>query len=123
MERDSKGRFVKGIVPEGSTPFSAGVAQEMQLRSAEARKANRTLRETMLAALSEDGGGGVTRMEHLVRKAMENHRKGKLTFHDLKDLAAVLGEGTLNVKTDGPAIVPMTPEAIEALSKWSSKEE
>ena len=117
------GKFKKGELPPVGKPISAEVAREYQAKSAEARKANRTLRETMLAALSEDGGGGVTRMEHLVRKAMENHRKGKLTFHDLKDLAAVLGEGTLNVKTEGPAIVPMTPEAIEALSKWSSKEE
>ena len=115
-------KFKKGETPKGAKPINEEIAKEYQARSAAARKANRTLRETMLAALAEDGGGGLTRMEHLVRKAMDNHRKGKLTFRDLKDLAAVLGEGTINVKTDGPAIVPMTPEAIEALSKWAAKE-
>ena len=69
----------------------------MQLRSAASRKRNRTLRETLLAALQEDGGEGMTKMEILVRQAMNNHKKGKLTFHDLKDLAFVLGEAELGI--------------------------
>ena len=77
--------------------FSGDVATEMQARSVEARKRNKTLRETLLAALMEDGGGGKTRLEHLVLKAMDNHRKGRLTFHDLKDLAFVLGEAELGI--------------------------
>lgn len=77
--------------------FSGDVATEMQARSVESRKRNKTLRETLLAALMEDGGGGKTRLEHLVLKAMDNHRKGKLTFHDLKDLAFVLGEAELGI--------------------------
>ena len=101
--------------------ISGDIATEMQARSVEARRRNKTLREATLAALPEDGGGGKTRLEHLVLKAMDNHRKGKLTFRDLKDLAAILGEQTINVKTDGPQIVPMPPEAIEALGKWANK--
>ena len=101
--------------------ISGDIATEMQARSVEARRRNKTLREATLAALQEDGGGGKTRLEHLVLKAMDNHRKGKLTFRDLKDLAAILGEQTINVKTDGPQIVPMPPEAIEALGKWANK--
>lgn len=77
--------------------FSGDVATEMQARSVESRKRNKTLRETLLAALMEDGGGGKTRLEHLVLKAMDNHRKGRLTFHDLKDLAFVLGEAELGI--------------------------
>ena len=77
--------------------ISADVAREYQARSVESRKRNKTLRETLLAALMEDGGGGKTRLEHLVLKAMDNHRKGKLTFHDLKDLAFVLGEAELGI--------------------------
>ena len=77
--------------------ISADVAREYQARSVESRKRNKTLRETLLAALQEDGGGGKTRLEHLVLKAMDNHRKGKLTFHDLKDLAFVLGEAELGI--------------------------
>jgi hypothetical protein len=77
--------------------FSGDVATEMQARSVESRKRNKTLRETLLAALMEDGGGGKTRLEHLVLKAMDNHRKGRLTFRDLKDLAFVLGEAELGI--------------------------
>lgn len=77
--------------------ISADVAREYQARSVESRKRNKTLRETLLAALMEDGGGGKTRLEHLVLKAMDNHRKGRLTFHDLKDLAFVLGEAELGI--------------------------
>lgn len=114
-------KFQPGETPQGAIPINEEIAKEYQLRSAASRKRNRTLRETLLAALSEDGGEGMTKMEILVRQAMNNHKKGKLTFHDLKDLASVLGEQTINVKTDGPQIVPMPPEAIEALGKWANK--
>ena len=114
-------KFQPGETPQGAIPINEEIAKEYQLRSAASRKRNRTLRETLLAALQEDGGEGMTKMEILVRQAMNNHKKGKLTFHDLKDLASVLGEQTINVKTDGPQIVPMPPEAIEALGKWANK--
>lgn len=114
-------KFQPGELPPVGQQISEDSAREMQLRSAASRKRNRTLRETLLAALQEDGGEGMTKMEILVRQAMNNHKKGKLTFRDLKDLAAVLGEQTINVKTDGPQIVPMPPEAIEALGKWANK--
>ena len=121
IERDSKGRFVKGVVPEGSTPFSAGVAQEMQLRSVAARKANKTLREAMLEALAEQapGSNGLTKLEVLVRKAMDNHVKGKLSFLDLKSLSSVLGEDHLKVETDGPQVIVVSQQSIEAAKKWS----
>ena len=114
-------KFEEGNPIGEATRISGDIAGEMQARSVEARRRNKTLREATLAALQEDGGGGKTRLEHLVLKAMDNHRKGKLTFRDLKDLAAILGEQTINVKTDGPQIVPMPPEAIEALGKWANK--
>jgi len=90
-------KFQPGETPQGAVPFSEESAKEMQLRSAASRKRNRTLRETLLAALQEDGGEGMTKMEILVRQAMNNHKKGKLTFHDLKDLAFVLGEAELGI--------------------------
>lgn len=114
-------KFQPGETPQGAIPINEDIAKEYQRRSAEARKRNHTLRETLLVALQEDGGEGMTKLEVLVRQAMNNHKKGKLTFRDLKDLAAVLGEQTINVKTDGPQIVPMPPEAIEALGKWANK--
>ena len=121
MERDKKGRFVKGVVPEGSSPFSAGIAQEMQARSVEARKKNKTIAETLRAYLETDGGNGYTKGELLVMQAVKNHKDGKLTFHDLKDLADVLGEATLNIKTDGPQVVVVSQQAIQAADKWSKK--
>jgi hypothetical protein len=90
-------KFQPGETPQGAVPFNEESAKEMQLRSAASRKRNRTLRETLLAALQEDGGEGMTKMEILVRQAMNNHKKGKLTFHDLKDLAFVLGEAELGI--------------------------
>ena len=90
-------KFKKGVSGNPATQISGESAVAMQLRSAAARKRNRTLRETLLAALQEDGGEGMTKMEILVRQAMNNHKKGKLTFHDLKDLAFVLGEAELGI--------------------------
>lgn len=90
-------KFEQGNPIGEATRISGDVAGEMQARSVEARRRNKTLRETLLAALMEDGGGGKTRLEHLVLKAMDNHRKGRLTFHDLKDLAFVLGEAELGI--------------------------
>lgn len=100
MQRDEKGRFVKGVTPAGAVPFSEGTAKAMQARSAEARKENRTIREALLAALQEEGAEGLTKMEVLVRKAMTNHVKGKLSFRDLRDLAEVLGETKINITID-----------------------
>jgi hypothetical protein len=39
----------------------------------------------------------MTKLEVLVRKAMNNHREGKLTFKDLQNLAIVLGETQLTL--------------------------
>lgn len=116
-------KFQPGEHANPATEISGEVAVEMQKRSAEARKRNRTLREAALEALMEDGGGGYTRLDHLVRKAMENHRKGKLTFHDLKDLAAILGENVLKVETDGAKLLVVDSETLQAAAKWSSKPE
>lgn len=90
-------KFEQGNPIGEATRISGDIAGEMQARSVESRRRNKTLRETLLAALQEDGGGGKTRLEHLVLKAMDNHRKGRLTFHDLKDLAFVLGEAELGI--------------------------
>ncbi len=96
MQRDKKGRFVKG----NTAGISTDVAREYQQRSAQSRKRNKTLREALREALMEDGGGGFTKMEILARKAMENHRSGKLTFKDLSYLATILGEANINVTLD-----------------------
>ena len=116
-------KFEQGNPIGEATRISGDVAGEMQARSVESRKRNKTLRETLLAALQEDGGEGMTKMEILVRQAMNNHKKGKLTFHDLKDLAAILGENVLKVETDGAKLLVVDSETLQAAAKWSSKPE
>lgn len=116
------GKFEKG----NEHAISADVAREYQRRSVEARKANKerrtTLREVLQEELDKVEADGLTRRQILIKKAMANHAKGKLSFKDLKDLADLLGESIQNVsvQTDAP-IVAMTPEAIQALGKWASK--
>lgn len=92
------------------------------LASGAARREKATLRSVLLEELDKVEADGLTRRQILIKKAMANHAKGKLSFKDLKDLADLLGESIQNVsvQTDAP-IVAMTPEAIQALGKWASK--
>lgn len=113
-------RFQPGETPPGAVPFSEGIAKEMQARSVEARRTNRTLREVMREALEEEAAPGVTRLEALARKTLANHYNGKLTFKDLRNLSAILGEDTLNIKTEGGVslqVVVGSQEAAEGLKK------
>ena len=121
-ERDEKGRFTPGNT-EG---ISTEVAREYQKRSAEARKANRTIREALLAELDKmDDGTGLTRRQILVKKAMANHAKGKLSFKDLKDLQDLLGESIQNVKVEGNGfqIVINSKEDAEAVNAILNREQ
>ena len=121
MERNDKGQFVKGNT-EG---ISTESAREMQLRSAEARKANRKERQTLAEVLRQQlqekvaDGSPMTRLEYLVAKAISNHAKGALSLKDLTYLQKLLGEDVLNIKTDGPVlnVVVGTPEAAEGLQR------
>ena len=106
-ERDEKtGRFKKGKSGNPATQFSGGRAEEMQLRSAEARKRNRTLAETLRAELDRkaSSGSALTKMEYLVQKALSNHAQGTLTLKDLTYMQKILGEETLNVNHHGLAL-------------------
>ena len=91
----------------------------MQARSASRRRENKTIAQMLKAYLAEEGGGGYTKGELLVMKAVNNHRDGKLTFKDLRDLSRVIGEDVLNIKTDGPQVIVVSDKAIEAAKKWS----
>lgn len=122
MGRNKKGQFTKGETPDTGQQINEGNAREMQARAAVSRKQNKTIAEYLRTYLGEDAGNGYTRGELLVMQAVKNHKDGKLTFRDLRDLSRILGEDTLKIQTEGPSIVPMTPEAIEALSKWSKGE-
>lgn len=120
-------KFEKGNTIGKDTRINGAIAGEYQQRSVDKRNANtkdrKTLRELLKEELDEkDERTGLTRGQLLIKKAMANHAKGKLSFKDLKDLADLLGESIQNVsvQTDAP-IVAMTPEAIQALGKWASK--
>lgn len=95
MERDEKGRFVKGNT-EGQKIGSIGglSAKEAQLRGAAKRKENRTLAEVVRRALEKKASSGseMTRMEYLAEKAISNHATGSMTFKDLRELQRILGE-------------------------------
>lgn len=49
-------KFKPGQSGNPATQISGDIAEKMQARSVESRKRNKTLRETLLAALQEDGG-------------------------------------------------------------------
>ena len=119
QERDSKGRFLPGNTEGRNSPINNGLATEMQARSAAKRRENKTIAQMLKAYLAEEGGGGYTKGELLVMKAVNNHRDGKLTFKDLRDLSRVIGEDVLNIKTDGPQVIVVSDKAIEAAKKWS----
>lgn len=117
-QRDSKGRFLPGNNEGRNSPFCNGLASEMQARSVEARKAKKTIADHLRAYLEQDAGNGHTRGELLVMQAVKNHKDGKLTFKDLRDLSRILGEDTLNINTNGPQVIVVSQQAIEASKKW-----
>lgn len=121
-QRNEKGQFVKGITPQGAVPFNEGTAKEMQARSAEARKRNRTLAEVLRAQLQEKASEGspLTKLEYLTLKAITNHAKGAMEFKDLRDLQKLLGEDikTVNLGGDAPVNIVLGDEkAVEGLKR------
>lgn len=125
MERDGKGRFQKGNTEGKLFSNSDGSATEMQLRSAAARKENRTIAEVLRRQLSEKAASGspMTRLEYLVAKALDNHSRGSLSLKDLTYLQRLLGEDVLNINTNGPQVIVVSEKSIKAADKWSKKAE
>ena len=121
MERDAKGRFIKGVGGNPDTRINGGIAVEMQAKSAKAGKEHRTVAEVLRAQLAEKAGdGNLTKLEYLTLKAITTHAKGDMTFKDLRELQKALGEDVKTVNVNGPLIVPQ--EELDILKKWSSKE-
>lgn len=112
---------MKGESGNPERQFSGGIAEEMQAKSAKARKENRTVAEVLRAQLMEKAGdGNLTKLEYLTLKAITTHAKGDMTFKDLRELQKALGEDVKTVNVNGPLIVPQ--EELDILRKWSSKE-
>lgn len=97
----------------------------MQRKAAEARKANRSIAETLRTALEEkiNNDSQMTKREYLIAKALQNASHDEtLSFRDIAELQKILGESVQNVNVTGdPKVVEMTQGAIDALSKWSGK--
>ena len=119
MERDAKGRFVKG----NTSGISTEVAREYQQRSATKRKDNRTVAEVLRAQLMEKAGdGNLTKLEYLTLKAISTHAKGDMTFKDLRELQKALGEDVkeINVNAGGGGSITITlasPKAVAGLQR------
>jgi len=98
MARDARGRFLPNN-KEGMS--STEIARERQLKSAAVRKANtaarKTLADTLRAALAENAGGGLSKMEYIVAKCLEGMAKDGCSPKDLKNIAEVLGELNQNI--------------------------
>ena len=91
-ERDNKGRFVKGQMPPVGNPINEGTAREMQSRSAEARKENRIVAETLRRALlGNDPETGNPMIVSIVENTLKRTNKGG-SMGDLRVAADILGE-------------------------------
>ena len=123
MERDAKGRFVKGAMPPVGTPISEGIAREMQAKSAKARKEHRTVAEVLRAQLMEKAGdGNLTKLEYLTLKAITTHAKGDMTMKDLREMQKVLGEDVkeMNINAGDGGSITITlasPKAVAGLQR------
>ena len=119
MERDAKGRFIKGVGGNPGTRFDGGVAVEMQERSVAARKEHRTVAEVLRAQLAEKAAEGqsMTRLEYLTLKAINTHAKGEMTMRDLREMQKVLGED--ETKETATIQLIIGTEAAAAADKWS----
>ena len=116
---------MKGVSASPDKKITSANAREMQRKAAEARKANRSIAETLRTALEEkiSKESPMTKREYLIAKALANASHDEtLSFRDIAELQKILGESVQNVNVTGdPKVVEMTQGAIDALSKWSGK--
>lgn len=121
MERDAKGRFIKGNT-EGHR-FSNGDATECAQKAAAKKRENRTVAEVLRAQLMEKAGdGNLTKLEYLTLKAITTHAKGDMTMKDLREMQKVLGEDVkeINVNAGGGGSITITlasPKAVAGLQR------
>ena len=122
MERDAKGRFVKGNT-EGHRFTSGGYAAECGKNGMEKREKNRTVAEVLRAQLMEKAGdGNLTKLEYLTLKAITTHAKGDMTMKDLREMQKVLGEDikemNINAGEGGSITITLaSPKAVSGLQR------
>ena len=119
MERDAKGRFVKGNT-EGHRFTSGGYAAECGKNGVEKREQNRTVAEVLRAALAEKASSGspMTKLEYLASKAIQTHATDEITFKDLRDLQKILGEDVkeININGEGGGSITITLTSAKAVA-------
>lgn len=119
MERDAKGRFVKGNT-EGHRFTRNGDAADCARKATEAREKNRTVAEVLRAALAEKASSGspMTKLEYLASKAIQTHAIDEITFKDLRDLQKILGEDVkeININGEGGGSITITLTSAKAVA-------
>lgn len=123
MERDDKGRFVKG----NKVGISTEVAREYQQRSVQSRKERKTIADTLRYALEEkvSKDSPMTKREYLILKALSNASKDDtLSFRDITEMQKILGESVqnLNVKGVAPIIAKDAEDAAKIQALFDSVE-
>ena len=114
---------MKGESGNPERQFSAGIAEEMQAKSAKARKEHRTVAEVLRAQLMEKAGdGNLTKLEYLTLKAITTHAKGDMTMKDLREMQKVLGEDikemNINAGEGGSITITLaSPKAVSGLQR------
>lgn len=111
IQRDSKGRFVKGCT-EGKPyrkPITKENASEYGKRSQEVQHRRKLLRETLMEELSKETakGSGLTKQEAIVAAVVKN-LYDKPNAKGLKIITEILGEMEINVnlnQSEKPKIV------------------
>lgn len=121
MERDKQGRFAKGASANPDKKITSANAREMQRKATEARKANRSIAETLRTALEEkiSKESPMTKREYLIAKALQNASKDEtLSFREISELQKILGESVQNVNVKGVApIVAKDAEDAKAIQE------
>ena len=112
---------------EGHRFQSNGDAREAGAKGVSNRERNKKERQVLADVLRNElqkkaaSGSEMTKMEYLVAKALENHSKGHLSLKDLTYLQRLLGEDTINIKTDGPQVIEVSEKSVQAADTWSKK--
>lgn len=123
MERDAKGRFVKGNDEGRKFDARDGYAAESARNATKARTQNRTVAEVLRAQLQEKAGdGNLTKLEYLTLKAITTHAKGDMTMRDLREMQKVLGEDIkeMNINAGDGGSITITlasPKAVAGLQR------
>lgn len=130
-------RYKPGESGSPEKRFSADIAQEMQARSVQSRLRNKKGQELVRALLEREVSDADVLAYAVAHGYKPKEVSNELAMHtrqiekaqktgDTKAYNAVMkaaGYDTINVNTDGPKILLVDSETLQAASKWSSSKE